>query len=321
MSSVANNSSQIGGVPPAAGTRPRILFVDDEPRILISLKAVFRADYEVYTANGGAEALAILKQTPVDVIVSDQRMPGLTGIDVLRQAREICPRAVRLLLTGYSDLNAIIGSINEGEIFRFVTKPWVNKDLRETVATAMRTALIEVVPARPEGDPASQASAGRTRPEVLLLEEHAEMAASICRALGPDQAVHRASSVDQALELLERHPIGILITELFIDNEPITAMISALRQNHPLLVTIVLTNRADATLCIDLINYGQVYRLLQKPVSDGLLRGAVNIAVRRYETLASRPDQAQRVVAKVPPRAMVEKKRGLFDRIRRLFAG
>ena len=104
-------------------TRPSILFVDDEERVVNQLRMIFRQNYEVHTATSGAEGLAILQRTPVDVVVSDQRMPGMTGIEFLAQVRNQRPAAMRLLLTGYSDLAAIVGSVNEGEVFRFINKP------------------------------------------------------------------------------------------------------------------------------------------------------------------------------------------------------
>src|ERR1700757_527929 len=104
------------------------------------MRMLFRAHYEVFFAEGGQQALELLKKQAVDVIVSDQRMPGMTGIELLRAARDLNPHAMRILLTGYSDLNAIIGSINEGEIFRFVNKPWSNEDLSTTVARAVSAA-------------------------------------------------------------------------------------------------------------------------------------------------------------------------------------
>src|SRR3546814_612323 len=121
-------------------SKARVLFVDDEPRVLTTMRILFRARYELFFAESGAAALELLKTQPIDVIVSDQRMPGMTGIELLRTARELNPNAMRILLTGYSDLNAIIGSINEGEIFRFINKPWSNDDLTTTVARAVSAA-------------------------------------------------------------------------------------------------------------------------------------------------------------------------------------
>lgn len=83
---------------PAA--KARVLFVDDEPRVLTTMRMLFRAHYEVFFAEGGAQALELLRKQPVDVVVSDQRMPGMSGIELLRAARELNPNAMRILLTG-----------------------------------------------------------------------------------------------------------------------------------------------------------------------------------------------------------------------------
>lgn len=113
-----------------------ILFVDDEERILRSLKMLFKSQYNVKTTTDGNEAIEILKNNPVHVLVSDQRMPIMPGVEVLRQAREVSPNTMRLLLTGYSDLTAIVGSVNEGEIFRYINKPWDNQEIKTTIEKA-----------------------------------------------------------------------------------------------------------------------------------------------------------------------------------------
>ncbi|MDZ7824784.1 MAG: response regulator [Gammaproteobacteria bacterium] len=101
----------------------RILFVDDEQRVLAAMRAMFRRDYEVHIANSGAEALEILREHAIDVVVSDQRMPEMTGVEVLKEARQIAPSAMRILLTGYADLAAIEDAINDSEVFRYLMKP------------------------------------------------------------------------------------------------------------------------------------------------------------------------------------------------------
>ena len=106
---------------PATGRKYTLLFVDDERRVLTSMRAMFRREYQVLLANSGLEALALLREHKVDVIVSDQRMPGMTGIEVLKQVKVLAPNAMRILLTGYADLQAIEASINEGEVFRYLT--------------------------------------------------------------------------------------------------------------------------------------------------------------------------------------------------------
>ena len=126
--------------------KPAILFVDDEQRVLRSLKVLFSPMYKVYTTTNGYEALKLLKTENIEVLVSDQRMPEMMGTELLRLAKEASPDTMRLLLTGYSDLTAIVGSINEGEIFRYINKPWNNKEIKETIASAMEASLKTTLP-------------------------------------------------------------------------------------------------------------------------------------------------------------------------------
>lgn len=114
-----------------------LLLVDDEEGILSALKRLFRRDgYRVLTACSGARGLEVLAEHPVDVIVSDQRMPGMAGVDFLRRAKELYPRTVRMTLSGYTDLQSIIDAVNEGAVYKFLTKPWDDDRLREHVALA-----------------------------------------------------------------------------------------------------------------------------------------------------------------------------------------
>ncbi|MHB8765612.1 MAG: HD domain-containing phosphohydrolase [Deferrisomatales bacterium] len=115
-----------------------LLFVDDEENILRALNRLFhRTGHEILLAGGGAQALTILRQLPVSLIVSDQRMPGMTGAELLAQAREVQPEAVRIMLTGYSDVQAAMQAINEGRVYRFLPKPWDDQALLEVVAEAL----------------------------------------------------------------------------------------------------------------------------------------------------------------------------------------
>ncbi len=110
----------------------RILFVDDEVSILKSLKRLFRKEqYEIFIAEGGQKALDLIADVgkPFSLIMSDQRMPGMNGAEFLTKAKTVFPRARRILLTGYSDLDAIIAAVNDGEIHRYLAKPWNDDDL------------------------------------------------------------------------------------------------------------------------------------------------------------------------------------------------
>ncbi len=116
-----------------------LLLVDDEESITKSLYRLFRKEkYNIITASGGQEALEILKKTKdLSLIISDQRMPGMTGAQFLEKAKVIFPNAVRFLLTGYSDMDAIVDAVNKGEIHRYLSKPWNDKDLILQVRQAL----------------------------------------------------------------------------------------------------------------------------------------------------------------------------------------
>jgi CheY-like chemotaxis protein len=124
--------------PPNTPPHPRtLLLVDDEAPILSALKRLFRREgYHILTATSGTEALALLAQQAVEVILSDQRMPGMTGIEFLREARRLHPHTVRITLSGYTDLQSIIEAVNEGAVYKFLTKPWDDDLLRNHVAQA-----------------------------------------------------------------------------------------------------------------------------------------------------------------------------------------
>lgn len=118
------------------GNQVNVLYVDDEQTNLFSFKASFRRDFNVITANSGEEALKLLESSTIHVIVSDQRMPGMTGIEFLQQAKVKYPEPIRILLTGYADINAVIDAINKGEVYRYVTKPWNTDELKTIIIAA-----------------------------------------------------------------------------------------------------------------------------------------------------------------------------------------
>lgn len=114
-----------------------ILVVDDEPDNLLLLERVLRREYNVFSANSGAEALDILDNMEVDMIISDQRMPQMTGAELLGDAYKRNPDQVRLLLTAYSDVKDIIAAINAGHIYQYISKPWDPDELKLTVRRAL----------------------------------------------------------------------------------------------------------------------------------------------------------------------------------------
>ncbi|MCK4427643.1 MAG: response regulator [candidate division Zixibacteria bacterium] len=119
-------------------TNPRILIVDDEENILSSLKRLFRKEpYQILTARSGEEGLKILDDHQVDLIISDLKMPQMNGIEFLKRAKEKNPVPLRIVLTGHADLRSIIDAIDQGEIYRFLLKPWDDEELKMTIRQAL----------------------------------------------------------------------------------------------------------------------------------------------------------------------------------------
>jgi response regulator RpfG family c-di-GMP phosphodiesterase len=113
-----------------------ILYVDDEENNLLSFKATFRIKYKVFTALSGSKALDVLEKNQVHIIITDQRMPEMTGIEFLEKVLEKYPDPMRILLTGYSDMNAVIDAVNKGKIFHYLAKPWNEEELDFTITRA-----------------------------------------------------------------------------------------------------------------------------------------------------------------------------------------
>lgn len=118
------------------GDKIKVLYVDDEVNNLHSFKATFRRTFEVFIADSGTEGLQIFQENDIDVILTDQRMPGMTGIEFLMEVRKINPEPMRILLTGYSDINAVIDAINKGQVYRYLNKPWQEEELKNTIESA-----------------------------------------------------------------------------------------------------------------------------------------------------------------------------------------
>ncbi|UUZ57482.1 response regulator [Massilia sp. H-1] len=116
-----------------------LLLVDDEPNIVSALKRLLRRDnYQILTAHSGEEGMQVLAANDVDVIVSDQRMPGMIGADFLRAAKGLYPDTIRIMLSGYTELQSVTDAVNEGAIYKFLTKPWDDEQLRGHIADAFR---------------------------------------------------------------------------------------------------------------------------------------------------------------------------------------
>jgi two-component system response regulator PhcR len=114
----------------------RVLYIDDEDNNLQAFKASFRRQYEIYTAISAAEGLKILQNVNIQVIIADQKMPNTTGVEFFKSITETYPDPIRILLTGYTDIEALADAINHGDIYRYITKPWNDLELHNSIKNA-----------------------------------------------------------------------------------------------------------------------------------------------------------------------------------------
>ncbi len=326
--------------------RPRLLFVDDEQRVLNSMRIMFRRQFDLYLASHGAEALDIVKSKDIDVIVADHRMPKMTGVEVLSRVRTMSPRTVRILLTGYADLDAVEGSINDSEVFRFLTKPCAPKQLRETIELAAKMAreapvpepqaelsphdtleiIMEADTVREVSTPSGTTEASRTshtdvmekpkfgaappahakvadtasRPKlatglgVVVFSSDAEVIDTVQKAVRGRLPVHSAGNIVQVVKILTEHRPGVLVTDVSEDRATIQSMTARLKQHLPQLVTIAVSQHRDVLDMVWLINHGQIFRFLRKPLSAGRCAISLQAALQHHRLLLKNPELVKR---------------------------
>ncbi|MEE8305696.1 MAG: response regulator [Gammaproteobacteria bacterium] len=356
--------------------RPKLLFVDDEQRVLNSMRIMFKRDYELFLASQGSEALAIIKDNDIDVIVADHRMPRMTGVEVLTEVRSVSPRTVRILLTGYADLDAVEGSINDSEVFRFLTKPCAPKELRSTIRLAEQVAqegpaeldddlnddeaveiileansiteveggqststthslpMLEEPPPPPEqpkdpaetdvlqqpaiaapeaeppaapapeapaptavassavassAAPAAAPTAARGKLGVLVFSADDEVLSMVNQAVRARIPVYHATNIVKVIRILTEHRPGVLLTDISDDRQTIQAMTARLKEHLPELVTIAVSAHRDVLDMVWLINHGQIFRFLRKPLSPGRCAVSLQAALRHHRVLLKNP--------------------------------
>ena len=315
----ATRFAALRSTPPGSGnapggsviSRPVLLLVDDEERILRSLAMLFRMHYDVRTTVDAHEALRLVANERVHVIVSDQKMPLMRGADLLRQVRELSPNTMRLLLTGYSELDAVVDSVNEGEIFRFLNKPWDAADIRAAVAQAAEIAQASFdtppAPAAAIKPPPSVAPSNAqvfsetgsfalpiAEQRILILDDDPEVPRLIQEMVGPHQPVLWARTLEDAFTRLEDGNVAVLISELEVGGERISGALKTLKRHHPMVVTLVLTPFQDLSTLIGLINEGQIFRLIPKPLRLGPLSMNIASALKHHHQLKASPTLAAR---------------------------
>ncbi|NMG44816.1 response regulator [Aromatoleum toluvorans] len=266
----------------------KVLCVDDEPGIVRSLQWLLQKQFEVFTATSGAEALELVKQHDFDVIISDQRMPGMTGVEVLREVRQLSPRTMRILLTGYSDMQAIVRSVNESEVFRFINKPWNIAELPKVVAQAITIAKTQPTD-EDATDVSEEAPLVANGERILVIDDDPEMGRAVSELVGASARVSYTRNLADAVGILNSEAVSVIISETRVGSIDATRLVRLMKSKHPEIVTVMLTAESDADTITTLINQGQIYRFVPKPIRTGYLKIVLQSALRKHQALANDP--------------------------------
>ncbi|MCH7567490.1 MAG: response regulator, partial [Nitrospirae bacterium] len=278
----------------------------------------------------------------IDVIIADHRMPHMTGVEVLTAVRTLSPRTVRILLTGYADLDAVEGSINHSEVFRFLTKPCAPDQLRETIelaATISRETAASVMvmeeidettpigapsddiaeKTTPESESAEptislaelehqktvslnqvsvaspetvtpQTGGGRAGDGIAVFSDDDDVLEAVQKAGRGRVPIYHARNIIKVIKILTEHRPGVLVTDISEDKGTIQSMTAQLKKHLPELVTIAISEHRDVLDMVWLINHGQIFRFLRKPLSPGRCAISLQSALQHHRLLLKNPD-------------------------------
>ena len=299
--------------------KTQVLLLHSQQSTLDALSAGFGDRYSVHVATSGAEALSTLGATPIHVIVSAQDLPGMSGLEALREARKRSPDTIGILLAGNDrddGLEALVGDQEVFQIVRGAISPEALRNLIDTATKRIRLLAISesandqaadvdepgehiimetgehgraiiteatgTIPVlQPQRTVVTPNAAGR-EVDVLVLTKDEEFLQTINESARGLHNVQYANTPSQAEALVREHKVGVLVTDAAMIGSSIEALTERLRTARPRLVAIVAGRRDDGELLMDLINRGQVYRFLLKPVSPGRARLAIEASVKHH---------------------------------------
>lgn len=279
---------------------PKILLVDHDLSVLQALKQLLKSHYQVIATQDCFEALKILRQEKINVILADDRMPIISGVEILRHARYIAPNATRILLTDNN--RSLLDPKNKSDIFSCIEQPWNYASLYETIIRAVeQSKRLEAVPVIPVVnripilvDPIVEPLGVKLEPErliCLVLDHDGYIYQMVNDILGPTHEVFWGQSVVEALSILSRQSVAILVTELCLGDQEIRSLFNTVKQSHADMLTLVLSDLRDVSLLSELTVRRQIFRSLPKPVRRGILEKNLESAIAYYQT-THLPEQA-----------------------------
>lgn len=319
--------------------KTQVLLLHSEQNTLDNLSSGFNDRYTVHCATSGSEALNTLGETQIDVIVTAQELPGMSGLEALREAKKRSPDTIGILLAGNSGAEALVGDQEVFEIVRGSVTPESLKTLidnatrqarlialaesaNDTTANPDMTAEHIVMETSENGstiisdgtgrmpalDPekiSAAADVSAQSVDVLVLTHDDEFLATVKESARGLHNVIYANTVSQADEAIKKHKIGVAVVDAAMVGTNVEKLTLHLRSQSPRLVAIVAGRRDDGEMLMDLINRGRVYRFLLKPVSPGRSRLAIEASVKHH---LEAPDSAFKVSSQAAPAPKPEPK-------------
>lgn len=315
--------------------KTQVLLLHSEQSTLDSLSTGFTDKYAVHCATSGIEALNTLGATPIDVIVSAQELAGMSGLDALREAKKRSPETIAILMAGTDTSDGLEALVSDKEVFQVIRGEVAPDALRELVDNATQTARLmalaesandtsadvdepgehivmetgengaaivsdgtgQLPVLKPEKVSSQPTTAGQ-QVDVLVLTQDDEFLTTIKESSLGTHHVHHAVKPGQAEEFMRKNPVGVLVTDAAMAGTNVEALTQRMRTHRERLVAIVAGRRDDGEMLMDLINRGQVYRFLLKPVSPGRARLAIEASVKHH---LEAPDQAFKPRTGTPP--------------------
>ena len=227
------------------------------------------------------------------------------------------------MLTGYSDLAAIIGSVNDGEVFRFLNKPWNTQEFVNTVDEAVKIGLElqkaandapllsvpKITRLKDQEQPLREVAKTTAKPaestatadeNVIVLNGDEQILTSV-RDMLPDCQILEAHDYDAAIDLMLGHEIGVIISNLDDDHESALEFFSLLKNEHPQIVSVLLANSGDSTTLIHLINHARIFRYMFKPIRVHLMTRFLNSSIEQYRKFKTSPTLLKQQTAQVKP--------------------
>ena len=323
---------------PVDGFKTQVLLLHSEQSTLDNLSSGFGDGYTVHCATSGSEALNTLVDTPINVIVTAQELPGMSGLEALREAKKRSPDTIGILLAGNAD-DGLEALVSDKEVFQVVRGNITGDSISKLVENATQqmrlmalansandaTADVDValddsaehivmetsengstiisdgtgrLPILDPTKVSATSAVGSHSVDLLVLTKDGEFLATIKDSSRGTHTVHYANTLAQADKLIRKHKVGVAVVDAAMVGEKIEQLTAHLRKGSPRLVSIVAGRRDDGEMMMDMINRSKVYRFLLKPVSPGRARLAVEASVKHH---LEAPDATFKMKGTAPP--------------------